>query len=117
MCARRLRSCSVKSEIYFRLIRRNAQGSRTEPLNCRPSIVCVRSPGLFLSGQRAVVTGRVLAVRDHHGGGFAPSTKEDENPAVYEGRIGQDVLYSNNMALHKSAIVQIGYFDERLCYR
>jgi GT2 family glycosyltransferase len=66
------------------------------------------------AGQRAVVTGRVLAVREHHDGGFAPSTKEDENPAVYEGRVGQDVLYSNNMAFHKSAVAEIGYFDERL---
>jgi GT2 family glycosyltransferase len=66
------------------------------------------------AGQRAVVTGRVLAVREHHDGGFAPSTKEDENPATYEGRVGQDVLYSNNMALHKSALAEIGDFDERL---
>jgi GT2 family glycosyltransferase len=66
------------------------------------------------AGQRAVVTGRVLAVREHHNGGFAPSIKEDENPAMYEGRVGQDVLYSNNMALPKSAIAQIGDFDERL---
>jgi GT2 family glycosyltransferase len=66
------------------------------------------------AGQRAVVTGRVLAVCEHHDGGFAPSTKEDEYPAVYEGRVGQDVLYSNNMALHKSALAEIGYFDERL---
>jgi GT2 family glycosyltransferase len=69
---------------------------------------------LIEAGQRAAVTGRVLAVREHHDGGFAPSTKEDENPAVYEGRVGQDVLYSNNMAVHKSALTEIGYFDERL---
>ena len=66
------------------------------------------------AGQRAVVTGRVLAVCDHHSGGFAPSTKEDENPAVYEGRVGQDVLYTGNMAFHRSAVAEIGYFDERL---
>ena len=65
-------------------------------------------------GQRVVVTGRVLATQEHSSGGFAPSTKEDENPAVYEGRIGQDVLYSNNMALRKSAIEEIGDFDEHL---
>jgi GT2 family glycosyltransferase len=65
-------------------------------------------------GQRAVVTGRVLAAPEHNDGGFAPSTKEDENPSVYEGRVGQDVLYSNNMALRKSALEEIGDFDERL---
>ena len=64
--------------------------------------------------ERVVVTGRVLAVPDHHGAGFAPSIKEDENPAVYEGRVGQDVLYSNNMAFHISAVAEIGDFDERL---
>ncbi len=69
---------------------------------------------LVEAGQRAVVTGRVLAAQEHHDGGFAPSIKVDEKPAVYEGRIGWDVLYSNNMALHKSAVAEVGYFDERL---
>jgi GT2 family glycosyltransferase len=64
--------------------------------------------------QRTVVTGRVLAVHEHHNGGFAPSIKEDENPAVYQGRVGQDVLYSNNMAFRKSVVAEIGDFDERL---
>jgi len=70
--------------------------------------------GLVDTGQRVVVTGRVLAMREHHDEGFAPSTKEDENPAVYEGRVGQDVLFSNNMAFPKSAVAEIGNFDERL---
>ncbi len=66
------------------------------------------------AGQRTVITGRVLAASEHHASGFAPSIKVDETPAVYEGRVGQDVLYSNNMALHKSALVEVGCFDERL---
>ena len=69
---------------------------------------------LVAESRRAVVTGRVLAKHERHNQGFAPSTKEDENPAIYEGRVGQDVLYSNNMAFRKSAVAEIGDFDERL---
>jgi GT2 family glycosyltransferase len=69
---------------------------------------------LVAEDQRAVVTGRVLAMHESHNKGFAPSTKEDEDPSVYQGRVGQDVLYTNNMALCKSAVAEIGDFDERL---
>jgi GT2 family glycosyltransferase len=69
---------------------------------------------LAAEGPRSVVTGRVLALYGHGRQSFAPSTKEDDNPAFFEGRVGLDVLYSNNMAFHKSAVVEIGGFDERL---
>jgi GT2 family glycosyltransferase len=45
---------------------------------------------------------------------FAPSTIADEVSTVYEGRIGKDVLYSNNMAMYRSAIDEVGAFDTRL---
>ena len=69
---------------------------------------------LTAEGPRTVVTGRVLAHYEQGRQSFVPSTKEDENPAIFEGRVGLDVLYSNNLAFHKSAVVEIGGFDERL---
>jgi GT2 family glycosyltransferase len=69
---------------------------------------------LLEAGPRCVVTGRVLPAEVEVPGGFAPSTKVDQDRAIYEGRIGQDVLFTNNMALHRSTIQEIGLFDERL---
>lgn len=66
------------------------------------------------AGPCSVVTGQVLPATDQQAGGFVPSTKEDQTPAVYEGRIGEDVLYTGNMALYRSAITTIGLFDQRL---
>ncbi len=65
------------------------------------------------AGPHTVVTGQVLTTSDDRGD-FAPSLKTDEAPAIYVGRVGQDVLFSGNMALHKSVIAQVGGFDERL---
>lgn len=69
---------------------------------------------LTRAGPRAVVTGRVLPGPSQTPGGFAPSTKTDEEAATYEGRIGIDVLYANNMALPRDALAEVGVFDERL---
>jgi GT2 family glycosyltransferase len=69
---------------------------------------------LLCSGPRTVVTGRVLPTTAQEPGGFAPSTKVDESPAVYAGRIGEDVLYTNNAAMYRSAIDEVGNFDVRL---
>ena len=65
------------------------------------------------AGPRTVVTGRVLESEDT-AGGFAPSTKADEEPRAYEGRVGKDVLYTGNMAMFRSAVQEVGLFDERL---
>jgi GT2 family glycosyltransferase len=46
--------------------------------------------------------------------GFAPSTKADKDPAVYQGRIGKDVLFTGNMGAYRSVFDEIGVFDERL---
>lgn len=69
---------------------------------------------LVAAGEHGVVTGRVLpeAPPDHDG--FVPSTIEDTEPVSYEGRIWTDILYSNNMALRRSAFETVGFFDERL---
>lgn len=69
---------------------------------------------LKLLGQQSAVTGRVLPGEASIPGGFAPSVKVDEKPAAYSGRIGQDVLFTNNAALFRSAIERVGLFDERL---
>ena len=69
---------------------------------------------LVEAGPRAVVTGRVPPTTAGKPGDSSPSIRLDETPAVYEGRIGTDVLYPLNMAMHRSAIVAIGHFDERL---
>jgi GT2 family glycosyltransferase len=69
---------------------------------------------LIEAGRRSVVTGRVLPGQEEASGGFSPSTKEDEGPVVYQGRIGADVLYAQNMAMYRSAPDEIGLFDERL---
>lgn len=68
---------------------------------------------LVAAGPDTVVTGQVLAADEEQPGGFAPSLKVDETPALYEGRVGQDVLWSGNMALYRSAVEVVGLFDER----
>lgn len=69
---------------------------------------------LLQAGPRAAVTGRVLPLAEETHGGFAPSTKVEESPATYEGRLGADVLFANNMAFYRTAIKLVGSFDERL---
>ncbi len=65
------------------------------------------------AGPRGVVTGRVVQAEEA-GGDFAPSLKDDMAPTVYEGRPGVDVLWSNNMAMYRAAVDDVGSFDERL---
>ena len=69
---------------------------------------------LIVAGQRSVVTGQVLPGEPETPGGFAPSVKSDDNPRVYEGRIGTDVLYIQNMAMYRSTIENVDRFDQRL---
>ena len=66
------------------------------------------------AGQHSVITGQVLPGEPEVAGGFAPSTKSDAQPGVYEGRVGADVLYVQNMAIYRSAISKVGVFDQRL---
>jgi GT2 family glycosyltransferase len=69
---------------------------------------------LLDANARTVVTGRVLASAEGDAASFAPSTKEDAAPAVYVGRIREDVLYPMSMAMYRSAIAEVGDFDVRL---
>jgi GT2 family glycosyltransferase len=66
------------------------------------------------AGPRAVVTGRVLPTEPETEGGFAPSTMVTQVPVAYEGRVGKDVLMGNNMAIYRTAIDNVGCFDEHL---
>jgi GT2 family glycosyltransferase len=71
---------------------------------------------------QAIVTGRVVPEGDPRA---VPSTKDDPEPRDYTGEIHCGVLFPNNMALDRSAVLKFGGFDERvhgaedndLCYR
>ena len=66
------------------------------------------------AGERAVVTGRVLPAEAEVPGGFVPTFMPSDVSAVYEGRIGADVLAGGHMAAYRSQLEAIGGFDERL---
>lgn len=66
------------------------------------------------AGEKAVVTGRTVAGQSEVPGAFAPSLHLDPRPTVHRGRPGRDVLLPMNMALYRSAIAEVGGFDERL---
>src|SRR4051794_22031652 len=68
---------------------------------------------LLAAGPRVIVTGQVRPAAQTPGG-FAPSTKVDETPAIYQGRLDRDILYPLNMAMYHSAVDEVGGFDERL---
>jgi len=65
-------------------------------------------------GERTVVTGAVAAGAGEIAGAFIPSTIASAASLDYAGRIGEDVLFSNNMALYRRAFEEVGLFDERL---
>jgi GT2 family glycosyltransferase len=69
---------------------------------------------LLASGPKAVVTGQVLTADADGPGAFAPSTTDDPVRKDYAGRVEKDVLFSGNMALYRSALEQVGGFDECL---
>jgi O-antigen biosynthesis protein len=69
---------------------------------------------LVAEGPGTVISGRVLPSTTGRHGGFAPTLKVDPTPAVYQGRVGMDVLKPLNMALHRSALARVGGFDVRL---
>lgn len=62
----------------------------------------------------SVITGQVRESIEADVAGFAPSLKTDEQFLVYEGLIDDDVLYTGNMAIHRTTVEALGWFDERL---
>lgn len=69
---------------------------------------------LTASGERTVVTGRVLSTAPEVDGGFATTLRIEEDAAVYEGRAPLNVLKPLNMAMHRAALENAGRFDEEL---
>lgn len=69
---------------------------------------------LLNAGEHTVVTGRVLPSESQASGGFVLTIKTDAAPTIYRGRVSQDVLLPLNMALHRSAVADVGGFDVRL---
>lgn len=66
------------------------------------------------AGERSVVTGRIVGGEPEVPGAFAPSLHFSPQPTVHRGRPGRDVLAPMNMALYRTAIAEVGGFDERL---
>jgi GT2 family glycosyltransferase len=69
---------------------------------------------LECAGPNTVLTGQVIQGPPESEGAFALSVKNDPAREIFEGRPGTDVLYTGNMALHRSAFEAVGLFDERL---
>jgi GT2 family glycosyltransferase len=69
---------------------------------------------IMQAGPRSVVTGQVLAGEAEIQGGRAPSITNENQPTIYRGRIGRDVLYTGNMGAYRSVFEEVGVFDERL---
>lgn len=67
---------------------------------------------LLQNGPRVVATGRVVAAPQS--GRVTLGLRERTEPAVYDGRLGIDVLAGGNMAIRRSALEEVGDFDERL---
>lgn len=67
-----------------------------------------------LDDPTVLLSGRVLPAEADRTDGFAPSCIESEQPATYEGRVWDDVLFSNNMAFSRDVYEALGPFDERL---
>jgi glycosyltransferase involved in cell wall biosynthesis len=69
---------------------------------------------LIEAGPRTVITGRVLPTAPEVPHGFAPTVAVREAAALYQGRIGTEVLAGGHMAAFRSAFEEVGGFDERL---
>jgi len=69
---------------------------------------------LAKNGPGSVITGQVVTSEGEKASGYAPSTREDMEVVIYEGRVNRDVLFSGNMAIDKATFKDIGGFDTRL---
>lgn len=59
---------------------------------------------------RGIVSGRVLPVGDPE---HVPSTKVDPRPHDYTGEVVINGVYGNNLGVPRTAVLEIGGFDER----
>lgn len=70
--------------------------------------------GLMDEDPAALWTGRVLPdAEPGHDPSLVPSTIDDPEPATYTGVPRVDVLYPANMAVDRTAVLELGGFDER----
>lgn len=69
---------------------------------------------LVAAGPCTIVTGRVPPEENVGAQHFAPSTKADTHPKIYEGRTGEGIVYVQNMAMYRVVNSEVGGFDERL---
>lgn len=69
---------------------------------------------LIKAGPRSIVTGQVPPEENASAQHFAPSTKAEAHPQVYEGRTGEGIVYVQNMAMYRAVNSGLGGFDERL---
>jgi GT2 family glycosyltransferase len=69
---------------------------------------------LVEAGPKTAVTGQVVPGVPEAKDGFAPAVVTGDSRIVYGGRLGTDVLAGCNMAMYRSALEEIGGFDERL---
>ena len=69
---------------------------------------------LDMGGAQRVISGQVKPFFSNNAGGFVPSIITSEKPASYRGRINADVLYTGNMAIHRTAFDAVSLFDEQL---
>jgi GT2 family glycosyltransferase len=66
------------------------------------------------AGEGTAVSGHVVAGESEAKDGFTPSIAPGDTRIVYEGRLDTDVLAGCNMAMYRSALADVGGFDERL---
>lgn len=69
---------------------------------------------LIQLGSRAVVTGRVLPAPADKPRQFVMAVHDWDEPCIYQGRIGKDILASGLMAIYRTGLQEVGGFDERL---
>jgi GT2 family glycosyltransferase len=69
---------------------------------------------LVHAGPESIVTGKVLPGGIELPGGFIPTVVERDDPQVYVGRVGTDVLPSCHMAMYRSVFQATDGFDVRL---
>jgi GT2 family glycosyltransferase len=79
-----------------------------------PDWLAMFKRALAASRSRSVLMGRVLEGEAELAGAFAPSVRTADAPAVYRGRVGEDVLMPNCMLVPRAAFEEVGDFDERL---
>jgi len=104
---------SLARNIAFRMARYDYLVLTDDDVTVTPNWLSELIQALERAGPKCVISGRVL-ISETSDNDFAPSLITDEHPAVYQGRIWKDALWTNNMAMHRSTVGEIGFFDERL---